>query len=178
MTPRSSNPRRSSPASCSTSTPTIRSWESRSWTSGSGFLRQTSRKCNSTSLERSCTARTASGGLPENQRYPAQKKRRADHALKGRLAQPRVNPIANKQADSHGRHCSSAQDEGVQRELVDRGIADGASDAQGQEHGGEGGAEGLLVRAARIEVHREENRRHGAEHCADGTGEEAGKRAQ
>src|SRR4051812_49088246 len=43
---------------------------------------------------------------------------------------------------------------------------------------GKGGAEGQLVRAARIEVHREEDRGHRAEHRADGAGEEAGKRSE
>src|SRR5207253_3888849 len=37
---------------------------------------------------------------------------------------------------------------------------------------------GLLVRAARIEVHREEDRGHRAEEGADGAGEEARERAQ
>ena len=67
---------------------------------------------------------------------------------------------------------------GVEGELVHRGIADRARDAQGHEHGGEGGAEGLLGRAARIEDHREEDRGHRAEEGADGAGEEARSRAE
>src|SRR5947207_12564645 len=89
-----------------------------------------------------------------------------------------MDAVSYKEAEAHGRNRGGAEDEGVERELVHRGIADGARDAQGHEHGGEGGAEGLLVRAARIEVHREEDRGHRAEEGADGAGEEARERAE
>ena len=69
-----------------------------------------------------------------------------------------MNAVADEEAEAHGGKRGGAEDEGVEGELVDRGIADRARDAQGHEHGGEGGAEGLLVRAARIEVHGEEDR--------------------
>src|SRR5439155_1574564 len=83
-----------------------------------------------------------------------------------------------EEAEAHGGKRGGAEEEGVEGELVDRGIADRAREAQGHEHGGEGGAEGLLVRAARIEVHREEDRGHRAEEGADGAGEEARERAE
>src|SRR6266850_8131445 len=89
-----------------------------------------------------------------------------------------MNPIADEKAEAHGGKRGGAEDEGVEGELVYCGIADGARDAQGHEHGGEGGTEGLLVRAARIEVHREEDRGHRAEEGADGAGEEARERAE
>src|SRR5205085_10315670 len=114
----------------------------------------------------------------EKQRHTAQEERGAHDALKGGLAQARVDLVADEEAEAHGRNRRGAEDEGVERQLVHRGIADGARDAQGQQHGGEGGAEGLLVRAARIEVHGEEDRGHGAEERADGAGEEARDRAE
>src|ERR1700694_5748621 len=89
-----------------------------------------------------------------------------------------MNPVADEEAEAHGGERGGAEEEGVEGELVHRGIADRARDAQGHEHGGEGGAEGLLVRAARIEVHREEDRGHRAEEGADGAGEEARSRAE
>jgi len=89
-----------------------------------------------------------------------------------------VDAVADEKAEAHGGKGGGAEEEGVEGELVDRGVADGAREAQGQEHGGEGGAEGLLVRAARIEVHREEDRGHRAEEGADGAGEEARERAE
>src|SRR5437773_281353 len=88
-----------------------------------------------------------------------------------------MNAVADEEPEAHGGKCAGAEEEGVEVELVHRGIADRARDAQGHEHGGEGGAEGLLVRAARIEVHREEDRGHRAEEGADGAGGEAGDQA-
>src|SRR2546422_6668030 len=89
-----------------------------------------------------------------------------------------MNAVADEKAEAHGGKRGGAEDEGVDGELLHRGIADRARDAQGHEHGGEGGAEGLLVRAARIEVHGEEDRGPRAEGGANGAGEEAGERAE
>src|SRR6266480_4877150 len=89
-----------------------------------------------------------------------------------------MNPVADEEAEAHGGKRGGAEDEGIEGELVHRGIADRAREAQGHEHGGEGGAESLLVRAARIEVHREEDRGHRAEEGADGAREEARERAE
>src|SRR5688572_5646832 len=102
----------------------------------------------------------------------------ANEALEGERREADMDAVADEEADAHRGDRCGAEDERVERELADRLIARAARDADGEDHRRHGGAEGVLRHAGGVEVDREEDGRHRAEHRADDAGEHARRRPQ